>query len=245
MSFLSLSFRLEDDRRRISTFPYVLLLFNVFRLSLSSSLSRLAMPHTYIFREIYALLESVARLRPARCKFKFQRSCCQWNGKDIVRLAAGTDRSRSKEITLLHPVNPYSGITRSLFSRFDTRLCQVAVTALWDVKRCRREGQRVLDQTASSESKDTNSYSTRCCRQEWHPTAVGSYGDALSPVSFCLHVVRKKAPDLQCLFRRPWKSRQSPDVIRFAPLRTGRFSRTLTEANNGGNAEYQTQKVDE
>lgn len=93
----------------------------------------------------------------------------------------------------------------------------------------RREGQCVLDQTASSESKDTDSYSTLYSRMPWHP--AGSYGGALSPVSFCLRVAWKKSRD-QCLSLGDRENCCLSPLLRFVLLRTGLFSRMLVDANS-------------
>jgi len=64
---------LEDDRRRIPTCYF----FSMFSLSLFLFLFvvfTISITDTHTFREIYATLESVARLRSARCKFKFQQT---------------------------------------------------------------------------------------------------------------------------------------------------------------------------
>ena len=136
-----------------------------------------------------------------------------------------------KEITLLHPVDPYSGITRSLISRFDSRLYQVTMTALWDAKRCHRERQSILDQTTSSESKDTNSYSTRCwCRQKCQ------CGTLLLQV---LTVMLYRLFRFVSMSYERKKARDRPSVCLdgrenlMSSLRTGRFSRIITEVNNG------------
>jgi len=125
-----------------------------FSFSLSSSLSRLP-THTRFAKFMPRRSPWLVFARRDVNSNSNRRSCRRWNGKGIVQLATGTSGSRWKEITLLHLIDRYSRITWSLFFRFDSRPCQVTETALWDAKRCRREGQRVLDQTASSESKDT------------------------------------------------------------------------------------------
>lgn len=152
--------------------------------SLSSSLSRLPAPHTHVSRNLChaGICELVFAQRDVNSNSN-GRSCRQWNGKNIVQLAAGKDWLRSKKIILLDLVSRDLWTTRSLFFYFYLQLCLVTSRTLWDAKWWCRERQRVLDQIASSESKDTDSYSTWYSRLPWHP--AGSYGALSSVLSPC------------------------------------------------------------
>lgn len=138
----------------------MLLLFNIPPVSLSVistiSIVGAAHTHTHISRNlchagigelVFAQRDVNSNSNGRSCRMERQRYCPAGAQNRLIRI---------KKNYAITSGGWDSWIIRLLLFRFDSRLFLINRTALRDAKWCRHEGQHVLDQTASSESKDVD-----------------------------------------------------------------------------------------